>query len=105
MSKRPSTPDHGVAPQQSQKIAYPYTYIKRVSGIATGDITRYKCTKSLPEKNPTSKPYLPPYLGKSAKELALKANTVGFFQACVEARGPHDLNKLPPNHAPCRHNN
>ena len=52
--------------------------------------------KTLPGKTPTSKTYLPPDLGKSAIQPAVKTNTVGFFQACVEARGPHDLNKFHP---------
>ena len=50
--------------------------------------------------NPTSKPYLPPDLGKSEEKLALKDNTVGFSQACVQARVPHKLNKLPPSPHP-----
>ena len=100
LSKRPLMPDSGVSPQKSQKIAYPSTYIKRVSGIATRGIINYKLTKTLPEKTPTSKPYLPPDIGNSAKQLALKANTVRFFQTCVEARVPHELNKLPPSTHP-----
>ena len=100
LSKRPLMPDSGVSPQKSQKIAYPSTSMKRVLGMPTRVIIKYKLTKTLPKKTPTSKPYLPPNLGKSSKQLAVKNNTVGFFQACVEARGPHELNKLPPSPYP-----
>ena len=48
----------------------------------------------------TPKPYLPPHLGNSAETLAVRYNTVGFFQVCVEARRPHELNQLPPNPHP-----
>ena len=63
-------------------------------------ITKSKITNILSGQTPTSKPYLPPNLGRSAKQLAGKANTVGFFHTCVEARGPHKFNKLPPSAHP-----
>ena len=59
-------------------------------------VTKYKLATILLKIPPTSKPYLPPYLGKLAEKIAVKTNTVGFFQACVEERGPYKLNKLPP---------
>ena len=54
----------------------------------------------MPQKSPTSKPYILTKLGKSVERLAVRAITVGFFQACVEARGPHELNHLPPRPHP-----
>ena len=36
-----------------------------------------------------------PELGKSAQVLAQRAERAGFFQTCVEARGPHELKALP----------
>ena len=93
--------DRGVALHQSVKIACPYTSPKRVAGIATRGIPHnIKLTKPLYQKPPAPKPYLPPKLGKSAQRLAIRANNVRFFQACVEARGPHELNELPPNPHP-----
>ena len=46
---------------------------------------------------PTSKSYLPPDLDKSEEILVVRANPVGFFQTCVEARVPHELNQIPPS--------
>ena len=54
----------------------------------------------MPQIPPTPKPYLPLDLGKSAERLAVRANTVGFFQACVEARPPQELNQISPNPHP-----
>ena len=94
--------DRGVASHQSYKIVCPSTSLKRVSGIATRGMNnnKYKLTTPLPQKPPTPKPYIPPKLVKSEERLAVRANTVGFSQACVEARGPHELNKLPPSPYP-----
>ena len=55
---------------------------------------------TLPKKAQATKPYIPPELGKSAKRFEDRANNIGFYQACVEARGPHELNKLPRNQHP-----
>ena len=97
-STRKFPPDRGVAIHQSIKIACPSTSPKRVSGISTRGIPHnIKLTKTLSQKPPAPKPYLPPELGKSAQLLAIIADNVGFFQACVEARDPHMLNQLPPN--------
>ena len=94
-------PDRGVALHQFKKIECPSTSPKRVSGIATRDITyNPKITYKLSKQTQALKPYIPPELGKSAKRFADRANSGGFFQACVEARGPHELNKLPRNPHP-----
>ena len=42
LSKRSSTPDYGLSPPKSQKIAYPSTSMKRVARTATRGITKYK---------------------------------------------------------------
>ena len=90
------TPDRGVAPHQLEKIVCPSTSLKRVSGTATRGINnKCKLTTPLPQKPPTSKPYIPPKLGKSVERLAVRGNTVGIFQACLEARVPNELNQLP----------
>ena len=90
-------PNWGVALHQSIKIVCPSTSPKRVSRIATRSIRhKIKIAKTLSQKPPAPKPYLPPKLGKSAQRLASRADNVGFSQACVEARVPHELNKLPP---------
>ena len=95
------TPDRGVVLHQSEKIACLSTSPKRVAGIATRGITHnIKLTKPLSQIPPSPKPYLPPELGKSAQGLAGRAKNVGFFQACVEERGPHELNHIPPNPHP-----
>ena len=94
-------PNWGVALHQCIKIVCPSTSPKRVTGIATRGIPHnIKLTKTLSHKIPAPKPYLPPKLGKSAQRLASRADNVGFFQACVEARSPHKLNQLPPNPHP-----
>ena len=94
-------PYRGVSLHQFIKIACPSTYPKRVTGISTRGIPHYiKLPKTLSQKKPAPQPYIPPELGKSAQRLASRANNVGFFQACVEARGPHELNQLPPNPHP-----
>ena len=49
---------------------------------------------------PATRPYIPLELGKSARRFEERANNVGFHQAYVEARGPHELNKLPRNQHP-----
>ena len=61
---------------------------------------KYKLTAPLLQKPPISKPYIPPELGKPEKRLSVRANTVDFFQACVEARGPHELKQIPPSQNP-----
>ena len=94
-------PEQGVALHQFIKIACPSNSPKRVSRIATRGIPHNtKLTKKLSQKIPAPQPYTPPQLGKSAKRLASRENSVGFFQACVEARGPHEINQLPPNPHP-----
>ena len=90
------TSDRGSAPHQPDKIACPSTSLKRVAGIATRGIHKYKTTRTLLEIPPTSKIYLPPDFGKSSQIPAVRSNPVYIFQACVEARGPHELNQLPP---------
>ena len=72
-----------------------------VAGTATRNIeykTNLKYT--LAKKTQATKPYIPPELGKSDRRFEDRANNVGFYQACVEARGPHELNKLPRNQHP-----
>ena len=59
-----------------------------------------KITYNVSKKTQAPKPYIPPKLGKSAKLFASRANSAGFFQACVESRYPHELNKLPKNPHP-----
>ena len=72
-------PDQGVALHQFKKIACPSTSPKRVAGIATGYIPyNPKLTYSLSKKTPAPKTYIPPELGKSAKQFASIANSVGF---------------------------
>ena len=94
-------PDQGVALHQFKKIECPSTSPKRFARIATRYITyNPKITYNLPKKTQAPKPYIPPELGKSAKRFASRANSVGFFQACVEARGPHEPNNLPQNQHP-----
>ena len=91
------TPDLGVASHQLERNVCPSTSLKRFAGTATWGINNhYKLTTPFPQKPPTSKPYIPTKLGKSEKRLAVRANTVGFFHAYVEARGPNELNRLPP---------
>ena len=91
-------PDRGVALHHFKKIECPPTSPKRFAGIATRDIThKNKLNYKLAKKTQAPKPYIPPELGKSAKRFEDIAHIVGFFQACVEARGPHELNKLPEN--------
>ena len=98
---RQMPPDRGVALHQFKTIECPSTSPQRVAGIATRDITyNPKITNKLSKKTQAPKPYIPPELGQSAKRFASRANNVGFFQACVEARGPHELNKLPRNPHP-----
>ena len=93
--------DWGVALHQFIKIAFPSTSPKRVARIATRGIPHNtKLKKTLSQKTPAPQPYIPPELGKSAQRLASRANNVGFFQACVEARFPHELNQLPPKPHP-----
>ena len=94
------TPDLGVSPHQSVKIACPSTSLKMFAGIVTRVINKYKITKTLLQIPPTPKTYLPPDLGHSSERLSVRANTVGFFQACVEAIGLHELNQLPPSPHP-----
>ena len=90
-------PDWGVALHQSINISCPSTSPKRVSGIATRVIPHnIKLTRTLSQKPPASKPCLPPELSNSAQRLASRAENVGVIQAFVEARFPHELNKLPP---------
>ena len=94
-------PDRGVALHQFKKNECPSTSLKRVSGIATRDIPyNNKINYKLSKQKQAPKPYIPPELGKSAKRFADRAHNVGFFQECVEARGPHELNKLPRNPHP-----
>ena len=73
----------------------------RVARIATRNIN-YKSNfkNTLAEQKPATKPYIPPELGKSARRFEERENNVGFYQACLEARGPHELNKLPSNQHP-----
>ena len=98
---RQMPPDRGVALHQFKKIECPSTSPKRVAGIATRDIThKNKFNYKLAKKTQAPKPHIPPELGKSAKRFQYRAHNVGFFQACVEARGPHELNKLPKNPHP-----
>ena len=86
------------SPPSVRKTVCPSTSPKRVAGTVTRGINnKYKLTTLLPQKHPTPKPYIPPELGKSSERLAVRANTVGFFQSCVEARGPNNLNQLPPS--------
>ena len=94
------TPYCGVAHPQTRPIVCPPTSIKRFSGIAMRGITKDKTTKLFSRNSTTPKPYLPPDLGKSAERLAVRSNDVGFLKGCVEARGPHELNQLPPNPHP-----
>ena len=60
ISKRPSMPYRGVAPQQAHKISSPSTSIKKVAGIAMRGITKYKITKTLPKNLPPQNPTSPP---------------------------------------------
>ena len=94
-------PDQSVALHQSIKIVCPSTSPKRVAEIVTRGIPHNikflkNCLRNHQHHNPKS----PPELGKSEQRLASRANNVGFFQACVEAREPHELNQLPPNPHP-----
>ena len=93
--------DRGVARHQFKEIECTSTSPKRVARIATRKIeykTNLKYTLS--KKTQATKLYIPPELGKSARRFEDRTNNVGFYQACVEARGPHELNKLPRNHYP-----
>ena len=74
----------------------PPTSFERFSGISTRGIPKYKLTTSLSHKYSAPKPFLPPDLGKSENFLVIISNDVGFFQVCVEARVPHELNNPPP---------
>ena len=91
----------GVAHHQFKEIECSSTSPKRVAGIATRNIKyNSNLNKTLAKKKPATKPYIPPELGKSARRFKDRANNVGFYQACVEARGPHELNKIPRNQHP-----
>ena len=93
--------DRGVAHHQFKKIECTSTSPKRIARIATRNITYKNNLKyTLSKKTQAPKPYIPPELGKSAKPFEDIAHIVGFFQACVEARGPHELNKPPRNPHP-----
>ena len=49
---------------------------------------------TLYSRTPTPKPFLPPDLSKSEKRLEVRSDAVYVYRAYVEARDPHDLNKL-----------
>ena len=89
-----------VAYLQSGAIACPSTSLNRFSRIVTRGVNKYKMTKTLIQIPPTSKPYPPPNLGKSGERLAVRSNNIGFCQACVETRSPHEGNQLPPKPHP-----
>ena len=93
--------DQGVACHQFKEIECSSTPRKRVAGIATRNIDyRSNLKNILAKKTPAPNPYIPPELGKSARRYEDRANNEGFYQACVEARGPHELNKIPRNQHP-----
>ena len=95
-SKCPMTPDVCVAPHQLEMFLCPSTSLKRVAQTATRGINnKYKLATPLLKKPPTSKPYIPPELGKSAKRLAVRANTVGFSSMCRGKRPTRDQPATP----------